>query len=288
MRKENKIGLVLGGGAARGLAHIGLLEFFDEKGLRFDIICGNSMGAFIGALYLLNKDVYSLKQVLLDYLQNPLYRKLKFSYWLQSRKQGSVIHQMKGLIKKGVITFSFFRSCLVSNEVYDKVIGYFFDNYTFSDLRLPFGCSALDLASGQEIIFGKGPLKPAIMATCALPGILPPVKMGNCLLVDGGFINRVPVKLAHFLGADVTIAIDVGGNLTPPKSLNTGIEIVLRANAMVRYYLNQIQIKEADLVLKPRVGHIHWADFDRLSELIDLGRRCAEENWSQIRSILEI
>jgi len=284
--QKKKVGLALGGGAARGLAHIGLLKFFGEKNIHFDVICGNSMGAFVGALYLLCQDINVLEEELTRYLKNPLYRKLKFGYLLQSHKEGSLFYQLKNLVKKGVVTFSLFRKCLVTGDIYERVIDYFFKDWNFSDLSLPFACSALDLIRGEEVIFTKGPLKPAIMATCALPGILPPVAMEGYLLVDGGFINRVPIRLARLLGADIVIGIDVAGDLHPPKSLNTGMEIVLRANAMVRHYLNELQLQEADLVLRPNVGNIHWADFDRLKELIAIGRKCAEEHWAQIENLL--
>lgn len=284
-----KIALVLGGGAARALAHIGLLKFFEKKGIFFDILCGNSMGAFVGALYLLKGSAQILENELTNYLLHPNYKKLKFKYLIQSeRTRRSFLSQIESLVKKGyhLYKFTLTKRSFIPKELFQETIEFFFGDYTFKDLPLPFACSAVDLIKGEEIIFAEGPLKTAILASCSFPSILPPIIINSRLLIDGGLINRVPVKLAHLLGADTVIAVDVTGELETIKEMNTGFEIISRADAIVRHYLNKFQIQKADLILSPEVSNFHWLDFEQLKSLVAKGEACGEASLPKIEKLL--
>lgn len=182
-----KIGLALGSGAARGWAHIGVLRALEEIGIKPDVICGTSIGAAVGAAYLTDQ---------MDELQS----------WAQ---------KMGWLGMLGIIDLTFRRGGLVAAE---KAFGRFDNersNVLIEDLPLPFATVATDLSTGREMWLRDGPLMSAVLASAAMPGLFPAVRRDHHLLVDGALVNPVPVSLCRALGADVVVAVNLNGELSP-------------------------------------------------------------------------
>ena len=133
----------------------------------------------------------------------------------------------------------------------------------------------------------EGSLRTAVKASCAIPGILPPVKIGDRELVDGGWIDGIPIRPAREMGADLVIAIDVAEILSDAEDYNTGLGIVLRTNDITRFALGRMQLKEADVVISPDVSGIHWSDFGHLDECLTAGEQATREKMDEIKSLMK-
>lgn len=284
--KGFKIGLALGGGAARALAHIGVLEVLEENGIPVDIITGTSMGAIIGAMYASDLDTESLRKRIFSYLESDAFKIAKFDFMKEkdSVEGEGIFFKVSQLARRGFFyTLTMTKKAFVSEEVSKKNFAYLVRDIAIEETRIRFAAVALDLVSGHEIILQKGNLRQAMAATCAIPGILHPVEMGGQVLVDGGWIDAVPIEAAYRLGADFVIAVDVSNNLNGYEELGSGLDVVFRADAITRQMLSNEQLRRADFVLTPDTWKIHWADFSQAADMIRRGRMEAEAHVGQLR-----
>ena len=266
--RSKKVGLALGGGAARGLAHIGVLAVLEKEGIPIDMIAGTSVGAIVGALYAQGKDASQVKKVFLDLAQHKLTRFIDPS-----------------LPRSGLIKGKKFKDLLAS------FIG---GDIKFSDLRIPFACVATDIETGEEIVIARGSVPEAVRASISIPGIFTVVKRGGRYLVDGGLVNPVPVNLAKRMGADFVIAVNVIPDVTDrahpvgkegtkgSKEPNI-IHILLQSIHIGTYSLVRASFEEADIVIEPDVVHIGAGEFHRAREGILLGERAAQSSIPEIK-----
>ncbi|BCR05870.1 hypothetical protein DESUT3_29390 [Desulfuromonas versatilis] len=285
MSRGLKVGLALGGGAARALAHIGVIEGLLKHRVPVDVVTGTSMGAVIGAIYAFRPEVPYLKQRIEAYLGSEAFQESKFDFMVEKDLVDGegLFFRFSQLARKSFFyTMSMTRRAFVSEEVADKNFGFLVDDVAIEELQLPFAAAALDLISGREVVLDRGSLRQAIAATCALPGILHPVRHDGRLLVDGGWIDAVPVAPARGLGADFVIGVDVSSEIREFEEPDNGLDTVFRADAITRYMLSEKLLENADYVLRPSVSKIHWADFSQAKEII---RRGAEEVDTQIEEI---
>ncbi len=286
MLHDLKIGLALGGGAARGLAHIGILEALEEEGIGIDVIVGTSMGAIIGADYALRRDIQALRRRFAAYLESEEFGESKFQFMKDKDEvEGEgIFYRFSQFARRSIFyTIALTRRSFVSEEAAARPFALLVEDRQVEETRIPFAAVALDLATGREVILDRGPLRAAVSASCALPGILPPVSVGEMLLVDGGWIDAVPVEPARSLGADFVIAVDVSRELADFEEPGNGLEIVFRSDAVTRHALAVERMKNADLILSPAVRQIHWADFTQAEEAIQKGREAVRENIAELR-----
>jgi NTE family protein len=286
---EPKVCLALGGGAARGLAHLGVLKVFEDAKLPIHMIAGTSLGALMGGLYASNPDAHYWITRVEQYLHSFRSRKtrLEFIRRLESPNANhGFFADMANLIRKGYfwgVTAT--KPAFISEQEYQEFLNPLMPDITIEQTKIPFGCVATDIRNGKRVVYTSGRLRTAILASCALPGIFPPVKDGDMQLVDGGWVERVPVICARDMGADVVIAVDVSSEM--PKFEDTaGLDIVLRADAVTRVFLNELLLDEADVSIHPEVGHVHWADFRQPRELIRQGEHATLERMVAIRSAI--
>jgi NTE family protein len=281
-----KVGLALGGGAARALAHIGVLAVLREEGIPVDIITGTSMGAIIGAMYATDLDMEALQERIFSYLESDEFKVAKFDFMKEKdtvEGQG-IFFKVSQLARKGFFyTLTMTKKAFVSEEISQRNFAYLVKDIAIEEARIRFAAVALDLVSGQEVILEKGSLRQAMAATCAIPGILHPVEMDGRILVDGGWIDAVPVEAAYRMGADFVIAVDVCNNLNGYEELGSGLDIVFRADAITRQVLSNEQLRKADVVLTPETWKIHWADFSQAARVIQSGRKEAEAHIGEVR-----
>lgn len=191
-----KIGLALGSGAARGWAHIGVIQALEEMGLQIDIVTGCSIGSYVGAAYASNK----LPEL---------------SEWVQSLTEWQVFALM------GV---GFHKGGLVSGLKVFKALQESFSYQTFEELHKPFAAVATDLYSGREVDFTSGSVIDAVKASCAIPGLFPPLLFNNRWLVDGGVVNPVPVNMCRMLGADIVIAVNLSADFRPQSLMTNQVD----------------------------------------------------------------
>ncbi len=291
--KETKIGLALGGGGARGLAHVGVLSVLAREGIPVDVISGASFGSIIGAIYACNPDVKHLQDEVKRALSSEQFQKAKINFVrheFEEEKRVGLISSFKKFLKQQVFYSVAFRMRqLVTEEEFTQIIDTLVPDIAFEDTKLPFACVATDITHGAEMVFDDGELRQAIYGSAAIPGVFPPVYYRGRYLVDGGWANRVPVAPARALGADLVIAVDISEDFRnqPVDELKNGLELLIRANQVTGRMLCDMQLADADVVVRPNVGHLHWAAFDHAAECIREGAKAMEACLDELRAKLE-
>ncbi len=289
MIRRMKVALALGGGAARGLAHIGILEVFQREKIPVDILAGTSMGAIIGAMYASDPDLALLRERFREYLASVEFKEAKFDFIKDKDdvEGEGIFFKFSQFARKSLfLTSTVTRRAFLSDQTSENNLAFLVPDRHFEQTRIPFCATAMDLVAGEEYLFTRGSLRQALRASCAIPGIMPPLELEGRQLVDGGWIDAVPVRPARKLGADFVIAVDVGRDITDFEPPRNALDIVFRADAITRHALSRQRLAEADFVLRPTTGRTHWADFNRMDELIEAGRREAEGCLPELRRLM--
>lgn len=259
-KRSPKVGLALSGGAARGIAHVGVLQALVENQIPIDFIAGTSAGALVGG----------------------------------ATASGMPLSELEALGKSlrwrdiGRMTMS--RSGVQSNERLEEYLRARLPKTRFEELAIPFAAVATELSTGKAVILkDTGDVPLAIRASCAIPGwYLPVIDEQGRQLVDGGLVANVPVNVARSMGADIVIAVDV--NAEGAKFLGQSLSIigvVIQSMLVVQRIAAQAQLDAADFVITPHVGHIRWDEMGRAEELLKAGREAVLEGLDGIRSVIE-
>ncbi|MDH3786191.1 MAG: patatin-like phospholipase family protein, partial [Acidobacteriota bacterium] len=283
-----KVGLALGGGAARGIAHVGVIRGLVRAGIPIDIVSGTSMGAIIGGAYAATEEIDVLVERVREVLSSAEFQKNRLSFLRETkRSRGGLFFSVANLVRKGIFFgVSNIRASFLSAEEFATSMAAILPDTDIDKLPLPFGAVSLDIKRAEEIVHRSGNLRRAAAASSAIPGILPPVKINGRVLIDGGWIDKVPVLPAFTMGADVVIAVDINADLVESKNYRKGVDIMFRANSIKDATLVSLQCGMADVVVRPAVSHIHWADFTAWERCIEAGERAAEEAVPAIRDLL--
>lgn len=281
MKKENT-GLVLGGGGARGLAHLGVIDVLVKKGVVPDLLVGVSIGAMIGAIYAVSGDSEATLRRVRDYFNCECYEKLKFDFLKNTEEQwknDGLLDSLSRYLRKkffyNVVLTN--RLSFVSLETYLENIDFLIDDIDIRETKIPFAAVCTDIDAGSEIVLTKGSLRMAVAASSAIPGIFPPVEVDGRRLVDGGWVNQLPVDTARVLGADFVLAVNVARELEQDFSTETGLDIIRRSNAITRTVLSEIQARDADGVIEPEVGAVSWAEFGCVGDCMLKGGLAARQ-----------
>ncbi|MBO3277208.1 patatin-like phospholipase family protein [Pseudomonas schmalbachii] len=276
-----KIGLVLSGGAARGLAHIGVLKALDEQGIHVDAIAGTSMGAVIGGLYASGYSPQELESIALglDWQQTlsdspprqdiPFRRKQDDRDFLVKQKLSFRDDGTLG-IPLGVIQGQNLSMLL------ERLLVHTSDTRDFDKLAIPFRAVATDISSGDKVVFDHGHLPQAIRASMSIPAVFAPVEVGGRLLVDGGMVDNIPIDVARRMGVDVVIAVDIGSPLQDRKSLHTVLDVMNQSITLMTRSNSEAQLatlKNTDVLIQPPLSAYGSTDFDKIEQLIDAGYR---------------
>lgn len=271
MKKKRKVGLALGGGAARGVAHIGVLEILEKSNIPIDMIAGTSAGAVIGSVYAQGKNTDELKKVVKEW--NWLHRAQTIDLALP--RSGFIAgHRIKKLLK--------------------SIIG----DVSFEDLKIPFACVATDITTGEEVVINQGSVLEAVRASISMPIIFSVVKYGGRYLVDGGLVNPVPVSVLKNMGADFIIAVNVTPHLdripeaiylkesdagSAPETKEPNLfSIIMKTFSITNSQIVEASLSGADVVIEPRMADISMADFNHADRCI------MEGGMSAIDAVLEI
>jgi NTE family protein len=247
-----RIGLALGGGAARGFAHIGVLQVLEEAGIRPDLVVGTSAGSLVAALYATGRSGESLKSLAVD-LDESI-----FADW--------------GFPGRGVL-----RGEALARFVRQQTGG-----RTIEQARLPLGIVATELGSGEPILFQRGDIGTAVRASSAVPAVFEPVAIGGKEYVDGGLVAPVPVRFARQMGAELVVAVDISA---PPEANGTGdaLRMLLQTFAIMGRSINQFELRDADVVLRPVLTGLSGADFSARRRAIEAGRAAATAALGALR-----
>jgi NTE family protein len=250
-----KIALVLGAGASRGFAHIGVLKILESNKIPIHMIVGTSAGSFVGSIYAYGFTAFQLQ-------------KMSFS------------------IERGdIVDLTILDNGFVKGEKLEEYINTLLNNTPIEKLRIPFYAVATDIQNAQEVVFGKGNTGTAVRASCSIPGIFRPVKVGDRTYVDGGVVSPVAVDAAKRYGADFVIAVDISSDIgdRPPEST---IETILQSVSIMYSKLSSIQLSKADIVIRPKVGYIGSSDFTKKHEAVLEGEKAAIEALPDINNLI--
>ena len=241
--KPLKIGLALGGGAARGFAHVGVIAVLEEAGLKPHFLVGTSAGSLVAALYASGKTSAQLQQTALN------------------MEEVALTDWMLPIVGRGM-----FRGEALGRYVNELVAGRLIEN-----MSIPLGIVATDLNSGEALLFQRGDTGTAVRASSAVPAVFMPVKINGREYVDGGLVSPVPVRFARRMGADVVVAVDIS---SPPEGNPSDgtLQILLQTFAIMGKSINQYELKDADVVVQPSQVGLKGADFSSRQRAIDAGR----------------
>lgn len=242
--KPPKLGLALGGGAARGFAHIGVIQVLEESGIKPDLVVGTSAGSLVAALY-------------------------------ASGKSGADLAALAQSMDETAITdWSFPGRGLIRGEALARYVRERTGGRTIEQMKIPLGIVATDLDNGQGIVFRVGDTGTAVRASSAVPAVFQPVRIGQREYVDGGLVAPVPVRYARQMGAEMVIAVDIS---TPPDGAATGdlMRVLLQTFSIMGQSISRFELREADVVIRPRLVGISSADFTARVRSIQAGREAA-------------
>lgn len=283
-----KVGLALGGGAARGLAHIGVIRALVREAIPIDIITGTSMGAVIGGAFAANGDISDVERRIQGLLASDEFRRNRLSFLRETKKnRGGLLYSVTSLVRRGIVYgMSTMRPSFLSAEEFARNLGRVLPDVEISNTAIRFAASAVDLESAHEVVLCHGKLRDVAAASAAIPGILPPRRLHGRLLIDGGWVDKIPVLPAFRLGADVVIGVDISADLEDARRYARAIDVVMRANTIKDAVMTGLHRRLADVLIEPAVRKIHWADFDAASYCIGAGDRAATAAASAIRDLL--
>jgi len=285
-----KVGLALGGGGVRGLAHIGVLHVLESEGIAVDLVVGTSAGALIGAAFAAGLSIREITARVDAYLESPEFHEsdiksigLSFSPAPKTFLQKVQIYARNPYyLAKALLTPS-----ILPTEDFQTLINYLLPDIDIRETRLPFLAVSTDLLTGRQIVLTDGPLRQAVLASSSVPGALEPVRLGEWLLADGGVTSLVPVHAAREAGADVVIAVMVDRDL-PAADIGTAKDVIYRAGEITANTLEAAELREADVVIRPDVGDLHWTDFSRARDLVSVGEEAARRSLNDISASLPL
>jgi NTE family protein len=243
VQKPLKLGLALGGGAARGFAHVGVIAVLEEAGIRPQLVVGTSAGSLVAALYASGKTSAQLQQTALN------------------MEEAAITDWMLPIFGRGM-----FRGDALAKYVNELVAGRLMEN-----MAIPLGIVATDLGNGNAVLFQKGDTGTAVRASSAVPAVFVPVKINGREYVDGGLVSPVPVRFARQMGADLVLAVDISNPLEA-NAADGSLQILLQTFAIMGKSINDFELKGADLVVRPSQAGLKSADFTSRQRAIDAGR----------------
>jgi NTE family protein len=242
-RREVRLGLALGGGAARGFAHVGVIQVLEEAGLRPSHVVGTSAGSLVAALYASGKTPVELVRV------------------AESMQEAEITDWMLPILNRGALR----------GEALAKYVNTQVGGKTLEQMPMALGIVATDLGSGQAITFRRGNTGAAVRASSAVPAVFQPVRLGDREYVDGGLVSPVPVRQTREMGANVVIAVDISSD---PEGNPYGdtFQVLMQTFAIMGKSINTLALKEADVVIRPALSGVKSADFSARLRAIEAGR----------------
>jgi len=250
------VGIALGGGAARGFAHVGVLNVLQRNGIEADLVAGTSAGSLAGALYASGLQGEAL---------------VKEARRLERQRLTDYVFPDRGFI----------RGARLQRYVNQAVGGRLLE-----DLPIPFAAVATDLYSGDAVVFNRGNTGMAVRASSSMPGVVQPARIGDREYVDGGLVSQVPVNTARAMGAEVVIAVDVSRPLYPAGGIGSTLDVLRQGLVIMMMTMVGQEISDADVVIRPRIDDIDIADFEMRSAAIAAGERAAAKMLPAVRAAI--
>lgn len=289
MAKKIRVGLALGSGGARGLAHIGVLKALEEQKIPIDLIVGTSMGAIIGGIYAQEPDAKRLEQLVKKYVCHNDFQEGWIGFFKDkfNRQKENLLNELTHFVRKKYVTYLSTRKLsLEKSERLLNPLKELLKDEPVEKTKIKFATVAIDLTTGSEVILQKGSILDAVYASSAIQGVFPPLVVNNKLLVDGGPTSGIPIGVTKKLGADFVIAVNVPQMSRRENEFKSGLEVILRSDWAAQAKLNQLHLSFADLIITPRVRSIHWANFGKVDDCIQKGYQATIKKTDEIKEKL--
>ena len=256
-KKIPKLGLALGGGAARGFAHIGVLQVLEEEGIKPSLVVGTSAGSVVASFYASGKTGQQL-QWLADTMDET-----QFTDWANP-------FSGRGILR---------------GEALGKYINSQLNGMKIEDMKLPLGIVATDLRTGDGILFRRGDVATAVRASSAVPSVFEPVQIAGKDFVDGGLVSPVPVRYAREMGAEVVLAVDISSRPEDAKTTDM-LKVLLQTFSIMSKSISQLELTQADVVVRPALPDIGSTEFSARKKSIEAGRAAMKQAMPQLRALL--
>jgi NTE family protein len=252
-----RIGLALGGGAARGFAHVGVIQVLEEAGIRPNLVTGTSAGSLVAAIYASGKSGAQLQQV------------------AETMEEAAIADWSLQIFSRGALR----------GEALARYVNTQVNSRLIENMPMPLGIVATDLNTGLDSLFQRGDTGTAVRASSAVPAVFQPVRISGRDFVDGGLVSPVPVRAARKMGAELVIAVDIS---SPPEGNLTGgtLDILLQTFSIMGKSINTFELKDADVVVRPALSGISSADFGARKRSIEAGRQAMLQALPQLRAAI--
>ena len=279
------LGLALGGGGARGAAHIGVIQTLHEAGVRPDIIAGTSAGSTVGAMYAATLDPEWIEKRFREFISDESFKKFNSGELLDGRNQETFLNKVTSKVKQHyMVILGLNRSFVASRKILEKAVDFLLPVETFEELKIPLKILVTDIYKGEDIVRESGSVKEAIIQSSSIPGFFEPTIKDGRLLVDGGVTAPIPVAILKKLSR-LVMAIDITNYSVSPLKNPNMIEIVRRADIITSLRLKERISQDADILIRPDVMGLHWSEFGKFDHLLKSGRDAAEK---ALQSILKM
>lgn len=255
--KPAKIALVLGGGGSKGFAHIGVLKVLEAQKIPVHMVVGTSAGSVVGSLYASGKSAFELQEIALK------------------------------MDKDKIIDYDWkiWSGGLIIGDKLENFINTYVKNTPIEKLKIPFYAVATNIATGEETVFARGNTGMAVRASCSVPAVFQPLKIGNNTYVDGGVVSPVAVNVARRNGADIVIAVDISGGLQ--RTVPDGMFDSIKKSVDIMYSkIAEYQIKHADVVIRPNMKHISSTEMEKFNEAILEGEKAATLKLPELQQMM--
>ena len=254
-QRPARIALVLGAGASKGFAHIGVLKILESNKVPIQMIVGTSVGSFVGSLYAYGYDAYALQKIAMS---------------IERSDVGELTIPDNGFLKGDRLRD------YINTKLRQAPI---------EKLKIPFYAVATDIKTGESVVFNSGNIGMAVQASCAIPGVFQPARFSGKSYVDGGVVKPLPVDVARQYGADIVIAVDISSGIDPVVPTST-MDTIMKSIQIMYSKMSQVPITQADVVIKPIVGFVGSADFSHRNEAIMEGEKAALAAMPRINALL--
>jgi NTE family protein len=256
-KRPLRLGLALGGGAARGFAHVGVLQVLEEAGIKTDLVVGTSAGSVVAALYASGKTGSQLQTV------------------AETMEEATITDWTVPLLGRG----------MMRGDALGRYVNAQTGGRRIEDFKMPLGIVATDLHTGQGVLFQRGDVGTAVRASSSVPSLFEPVRIGNREYVDGGLVSPVPVRYARQMGAEYVLAVDIS---SAPESGKTGdmFQILMQTFTIMGKSINAFELRDADLVVRPALANVGSADFGSRRRSIEAGRLAMQQALPKLRAAL--